>query len=553
MATVLNSAPPSSAMPATATGGRDYYSIAQAAELLGVSRVSIWRWIRDGHLPASRVGPRTTRIKRADLERLMVQGGTISPWSWVFRNSGAGAAIADGAAVAPQADWKAIGASEHFVQFYDADGSLLDAVGGFIGAALRAGDVGIVIATTAHREGIDQRLWADGLDVAVARDCGQYVALDATDLLSTFMVDGTPEPERFVEAIEGVIAQATKGGRRVRIFGEMVSLLAIEGNHAAAVRLEELWNDLQTRHSFALFCAYPMACLGGSALTEVLGDVCAEHARVIPAESYTALPTPDDRFRAIIQWQQKARSLEAALAAELAARQAAEDALRVREEFLSIASHELKTPLTTLSGHAQMVLRQLKRDRHLEAERAVQSLETIREQAGKLSRLITQLLDVSRLEAGKLALERAPTDLTRLVEQAVSAARVLSEQHTITVAAPPSLEAWVDPLKLEQVLTNLLDNAVKYSPDGSRVEVVLVREGSDTIELAVRDRGPGIPAEKREQLFERFYQAHANGHQGGMGLGLYISRQIVELHGGNIRAEFPSDGGTRFVVRMPIQ
>jgi light-regulated signal transduction histidine kinase (bacteriophytochrome) len=98
--------------------------------------------------------------------------------------------------------------------------------------------------------------------------------------------------------------------------------------------------------------------------------------------------------------------------------------------------------------------------------------------------------------------------------------------------------------RLEQVLTNLLDNAVKYSPQGGPVEVVLARVGADTVELSVRDRGLGIPAEKREQLFERFYQAHANGngHRSGMGPGLFVSRQIAQLHGGDIRPEFPLEG-----------
>jgi signal transduction histidine kinase len=322
------------------------------------------------------------------------------------------------------------------------------------------------------------------------------------------------------------------------------SWLALEGNHAAVVRLEELWNDLQQTHACALFCAYPLECLAGEEHAAVLGDVCAAHARVIPAESYTALPTADDRLRAIAVLQQKARSLEAALAAE--------DALRVRDEFLSIAAHELKTPITSLSGQAQLLLRRLRRKGSLEPERLAPALETIRGQADRLARLIGRLLDISRLEAGKLALERHPTDLTGLVEQVVAGARAWSERHPITVAAPPYLEALVDPLRLEQVLTNLLDNAVKFSPDGGPVEVVLGRMGSDTVELAVRDRGLGIPAEKRGQLFERFYQVHANGHRGGLGLGLYISRQIVELHGGGIRAEFPPDGGTRFVVRLPV-
>jgi signal transduction histidine kinase len=345
-------------------------------------------------------------------------------------------------------------------------------------------------------------------------------------------------------------ARAAEGRRRVRIFGEMVALLALEGNHAAAVRLEELWNDLQQTHAYALFCAFPLECLAGEEHAAVLGYVCAAHARVIPAKSYTALPTADDRLRAIAVLQQKARSLEAALAAEAVARAAAEDALRVRDEFLSIAAHELKTTITSRSGQAQLLLRRLRRDGSLEPERLAPALETIRGQADRLARLIGHLLDISRLEAGKLALERHPTDLMGLVEQVVAGARAWSERHPITVAAPPYLEALVDPLRLEQVLTYLLDNAVKFSPDGGPVEVVLGRMGSDTVELAVGDRGLGIPAEKRGQLFERFYQVHANGHRGG--LGLYISRQIVELHGGGIRAEFPPDGGTRFVVRLPV-
>src|SRR5205085_1038509 len=229
----------------------------------------------------------------------------------VFQGQGVG--TADGAEGAPRADWRAMGASEHFVQFYEADAFLLDAVKDFVGATLRAGDVAIVIATPAHRAGIEDRLRADGLDVAGARACGRYVALDAAATLSRVMVDGAPEPGRFADVIGGIVARAAEGQRRVRIFGEMVALLAVEGNHAAAVRLEELWNDLQQTHAFALFCAYPLEWLAGQERAAVLGDVCAAHAHVIPAESYTALPTSDDRLRAITVLQQQARSLQAAL------------------------------------------------------------------------------------------------------------------------------------------------------------------------------------------------------------------------------------------------
>jgi signal transduction histidine kinase len=488
-----------------------------------------------------------------------------SRWSNTDAWSGAAGADAEGWRT-PRSDWREMGAAEHVVQFYEVDAVLLDAVAEYIGAGLRAGDAGLVLATPAHRAGLEERLRAAGLDVAAARASGQYASLDAAETLARFMVDGTPDPARFSEAVRDVVARASSDGRRARIFGEMVALLVDEGNHAAAIRLEELWNELQRSQTFSLLCAYPMARLGGEALAGALGDVCAAHARVIPAESYTALPTADERLRAVALLQQKASWLEAeigqrrraeerlrvALAAERAARQETEAALRLRDEFLSIAAHELRTPLAGLLGRAQLTLRQLKRVGHLEPARVVQAMDVIAGQAGKLSHLLNQLLDVSRLEAGKLTLDRQPTDLASLVEQVVAGARGWHDGRAITLSAPASLEARVDPLRLEQALINLLDNAIKYSPDGSPVDVVLSRPKPAVAELSVRDRGLGIPPEKRARIFERFYQAHGNGHLSGLGLGLYISRQVVELHGGEIYADFPPDGGARFAMRLPI-
>jgi signal transduction histidine kinase len=182
----------------------------------------------------------------------------------------------------------------------------------------------------------------------------------------------------------------------------------------------------------------------------------------------------------------------------------------------------------------------------------VPGLRAISGQATKLSRLINQLLDISRLEAGRLRLERQPADLASLVEQVVAGARVRIDRHTIALDLPPSLPIEADALRLEQVLTNLLDNAVKYSPDGGAIEVIVSQPEAAAAELSVRDHGLGIPPEMRGRIFERYYQAHDKGHMSGLGLGLYISRQIVELHGGTIHAEFPSDGGTRFAVRLPV-
>jgi PAS domain S-box-containing protein len=218
-------------------------------------------------------------------------------------------------------------ASEHFVLFCETDAFLVNLGSEFIGAGLRAGDACIVLATGPHRESLEERLKGDGLEVAAARVRGRYVSFDAAATLSKFMVDGSPEPGRFAEVIGSMIARAAKGRRHVRIFGEMVALLWADGNREAALRLEELWNDLNTTHSFSLFCAYPLHDFGGDVYGGAFTEICQRHSRVIPAESYTLLSSPDERLRAIALLQQKANSLEV----ERAERQAAEERLRLSE------------------------------------------------------------------------------------------------------------------------------------------------------------------------------------------------------------------------------
>ena len=221
-----------------------------------------------------------------------------------------------------------MGASEHFVQFYETDEFLLDSVSGFIGAGLGAGAACIVLATKAHRESLEERLKANGLDLAAVYTRGTYLSLDAGETLSTFMVDGLPEPERFAEVVGSLIERAVKGQRSVRIFGEMVALLWTEGNQAAAIRLEALWNELHnTTHPFSLFCAYPMHGFAGEVYGEQFTEICQQHSHVIPDESYTLLASPEERLRAITLLQQKATSLEA----EIAERKVAEERLRISE------------------------------------------------------------------------------------------------------------------------------------------------------------------------------------------------------------------------------
>ncbi|MEN3331811.1 MAG: hypothetical protein V7641_1176, partial [Blastocatellia bacterium] len=231
--------------------------------------------------------------------------------------------------LAPLADWSQLSESDHFVHFYETDRFLIDLLSHFIGTGLSAGDACLVVATKAHREDLDERLTASGVDVAAAKACGQFLSLDAAETLSKFLVDGSPEPERFKEVVGGLLAQAAVG-RGVRAFGEMVALLWAQGNHSGAIRLEALWNELRRTQPFSLFCAYPVNSFAGETMTAQLSGVCGEHTCVIPAESYTALVDADDRLRAIALLQQKARLLET----EIAERKAAEARLREQAEMI---------------------------------------------------------------------------------------------------------------------------------------------------------------------------------------------------------------------------
>jgi PAS domain S-box-containing protein len=250
--------------------------------------------------------------------------------------------------------------------------------------------------------------------------------------------------------------------------------------------------------------------------------------------------------------QKRAEEERATLIREQAARAEAEAMVRARDEFLTVAAHELRTPLTSVLGAVQVAQHHLTRGGQVNLERLARSLALGERQAVKLGRLINTLLDVSRIQAGRLHLEPHEVDLVPLVAGVLEAARAQGTNHSLTLHAPPTLWAHVDPLRLEQVVTNLVDNAIKYSPDGGPIEVELSQPDAETVCLTVRDQGLGIAPSERERVFEQFYRAHAESHLSGMGVGLFVSRQIVQLHGGSIAAEPGPDGGTWFIVTLPV-
>ena len=554
----------------------------------------------------------------------------------------------------------------HVVQFYERDGFLLEEVTRFVGAGLGAGDAVVVIATKAHLEGLERGLDARAIDIAVASRQGRYIPLDATETMAQFMAGGMVDDARFVEVVGDAIARAAERHAHVRAFGEMVALLWLQGKREAALRLEELWNDLARARPFSLMCAYPMAAFGHALDGTPLLRICGEHSHVIPAESDTAVAGADDRLRAITMFQQKALAFDAESAErkyqqtrveEIQARLAAivessDDAIvgktldgvitswnagaerifgytadeiigksvaclvppdrrddvstildtvrrgervdhfeterirkdgrrihvsvtvspirasdgsiigaskvardvterrraeQAKDEFLAMLGHELRNPLAALqSAIAAACLDEARRDR---------ALDIARRQSAQLQRIVDDLLDVTRVTLGTIALRKERLLLANIVERAVEVTRQQIEErgHTVAVSVPPAITVDGDAGRLEQVLVNVLINAAKYTPPGGRIEID-ARAPSEEIVLSVRDNGMGISAEMLPHVFDLFAQADKSldRAQGGLGLGLTLARRLVELHGGTIEAW--SDGcgqGAEILVRLP--
>jgi CheY-like chemotaxis protein len=239
---------------------------------------------------------------------------------------------------------------------------------------------------------------------------------------------------------------------------------------------------------------------------------------------------------------------------EQQARAEAERANRLKDEFLATVSHELRTPLNAVLGLARMLT-----SKQVRGERVEHAIGTIERNAAWLAHIINDLLDVSRIVAGKLSLVSEPVDLAALSRSAVdlvragAAAKRIDMQFSADVSAIAMVNGDAD--RLKQVIVNLLTNAIKFTPDGGRVDVSVARVGAE-MEVKAADTGTGISAEFLPHVFERFSQADAGTtrRHGGLGLGLAIVRQLVELQGGSVQATSEGEGrGATFTVRLPIK
>jgi PAS domain S-box-containing protein len=581
--------------------------------------------------------------------------------------------------LAPATYLDKVEAHAHTVQFYGDDSFLLDGLSRFIGSALGSGDGTIVIATKPHRDGLAQRLRTCGLDLTVAAQQGRYISLDAAETLAKFMVDGWPNAERFHKVVGSVVKQSRliccrDDQSRIAAFGEMVALLWADGKSEAAIRLEQLWNELARTEDFHLHCAYPIAFFYEDKHAELIAKVCAEHSHVLPDETYTSLATEQERLRSITLLQQKAQ----ALATEVSERKKAQYALQLREaeltDFLEnalIGMHWVAEDGTILwANKAELKMLGYERDEYIghhisEFHADQQAIEDILQRLGRYEELhgyettvrckdgtirhvrihsnvfaqndrfvhtrcfTVDVTDQKKMEqalilteklasVGRLAasiaheinnpleavmnllylanrdivdrskaehhLRSATHELERvayITRQTLGFYRDNSSPEIVKMSEILDNVLFLYARKLEsrrihvireyqsgaaalvlegeirQVFSNLIANALDAMSMGGtlRIRISNSREWNNSglpgVRITVADNGSGISMKQRKHLFEPFYTTKKDI---GTGLGLWVTRGIVEKHGGmiHIRSKAGAEQhGTAFSIFLP--
>ncbi|WP_437497427.1 hybrid sensor histidine kinase/response regulator [Sorangium sp. So ce1099] len=347
------------------------------------------------------------------------------------------------------------------------------------------------------------------------------------------------------------LARALKEGAGAVLLTEEALAPSAMPHILSALAAQPSWSDLPLvlladAKPLAPFNQQAIAALRAAGNLTVLERPVGELALVTAVQAALRARRRQCELRDLVAREQAARK-----AAE-AAQQTAEDAVRIKDTFLATVSHELRNPLNAI-----LLWTRLLGSGRVDALKMQQGLQAVERSARAQSQLVEDLLDVSRMMAGKLHLRPRDTDVAQVVAAAVGAVRPAAEAKRIQLEA--AHDAWaglvrVDPDRIQQVLWNLLSNAVKFTPPGGRVEVRLWRAGGE-LRVSVADTGDGISREFLPHVFERFRQADTmpQRRQGGLGLGLAISRQLVELHGGTLSVDSPGEGlGAVFTVALPV-
>jgi signal transduction histidine kinase len=466
----------------------------------------------------------------------------------------------------------------HVVQFYEDADFLAETVSIFLAAGWEAGAPLVVVARPDHLSRIGDKLRSKGIDAADARAAGRLAFLDADATLSTFIVDSMPDPDLFAAQFGQVLEKAERVGRPgalPRVYCEIVDLVWKDGNPSAAIRIEELWSNLGRSHPFALMCGYHMDRFSAESDAERFNTVCSTHANVGPAEGFSANPDDEARLREVSRLQQRERALETEIAyrkqLEEVQRQSLIDlrlsiterreleqereqlidslqrTVHFSEMFLGILGHDLRNPLHAIVTSASLVRRRSG------DESLTKPIDRILSSADRMARMIDQLLDFTQIRLGSgIRLERRALDLRTVFEGVIGELEAVHGHCRIESEFEGDTSGFADEDRLAQLISNLTGNAIQHRVAGSAVKVRIDGTKADVLLLEFHNEGT-VPPDMLPEIFEPFHGGaeKKTAVSSGLGLGLFISKQIVLAHGGRIDVVSSDAVGTRVVVALP--
>jgi signal transduction histidine kinase len=446
------------------------------------------------------------------------------------------------------------GVDQHFVQFYEDEPFLCAAVTDFMEVGLNANRAVIVLATPAHRQMFSQALATRGHDVSALTAERRLAMVDARELLDRVMRDGMPDATLFFQETGAFFSQILAAGdvARIHVYGELSDVLWEDGNGAAAMRLEELGNELGGRHPLTVLCGYGLRRFDREADREAFEHTCAVHARVAPAESYRRDADRDSRLRQVARLQQRAQALENEVVRRelleqelLRKNEELERALQFSDMFVGILGHDLRNPLSGVTTAARLLARRA------DSDKVAKPAARILNSAERMGRMIDQLLDFTRIRLGQgIALERTTVDLGEICRMAIDELGVPATAVNLT-GEGDLLGQW-DGHRLTQLMCILIGNALAHGSGTTPVGVCLDGLGAAVV-LEVSNAG-AVPPELLPVMFElpaATFEGAKQVRSSGLGLGLYIGREIVTAHAGRIDVASSVADGTRITVSLP--
>jgi signal transduction histidine kinase/FixJ family two-component response regulator len=415
---------------------------------------------------------------------------------------------------------------------------------------------------------------------------GRHVLLvDGHRVLETLVQDGEINVQYFEKLMTAMLVQLppTQADDRqlqppIYAYGELVDILCERGQHSLAFELEEIWNYFLATHNISLLCGYRMESFRDQFVAPVFQQICHSHTTVSPAESYSTLCTPEQQMAMVAAMQQNVVALQAAIDQRPQRSKLEEQQMRYREQFVDILCHELRNPVSGITGNIELLqaglgLRQAilhpiidgRGEAKLSRADAAalrnqwaedtESIDAIAISAEHMKTLTDDLLSLSKLESGKVVLESLPFDPKTTIFSVIKMFSTLAKKKGIQLLSdlpeevPPVIG---DAGRVSQIIINLISNALKFTDTGSITvgfRPIRRRSESSLFEISVRDTGKGISEDEKSMLFRRFAQPSSTSFAkyGGSGLGLYISKCLVELMGGVLYVESQQGQGSTFI------